>query len=483
MHKSNVFMKVTTILSIAFLYLGNALYAQLISDSLMISYTHQQVDSIYTSAGIPSFVGQAIYDVNVYKVLYETTGATGAVTTASGALFLPVNVPCGLPLISYQHGTLASESGLPSKLGGEALIGTIAASNGYAVVMPDYIGMGDSPGFHPYCHAQTEADAVIDIIRSGKSFCNSNGYALNDQLFLMGYSQGGHATMAAIKEIETNYSSEFNVVASAPMAGPYDISGVQRELLEKDSVYSQPGYLPYIIMGYNEVYNLYDSLQEIFAPPYDSIVATLFDGTNGMGTINGYLPSIPKNMIDSAYFANFLADSLHPFKEALRDNDLYDWVPQTHIRMIHCAGDNVVPYEHAQIAYDAFIAAGADSVELINNGSMDHGPCGELSIIGAKLFFDSKAELCGLAPGTDEVLSDIKLLVYPNPSMGSFVVSISNTNILELNLVDLLGKEVFETGNTNQKEISIDLTIRPGIYFLRAKSVDGVVHSKKISVR
>ncbi|MBT6438346.1 MAG: T9SS type A sorting domain-containing protein [Flavobacteriales bacterium] len=478
-------MKIKNLLFIVFLYFGNTLYAQLLSDSLMISYTQQQVDSIYTSAGIPSFVGQTNYDVNVYKILYETTGATGAVTTASGALFLPENVSCGLPIISYQHGTLANESGLPSKLGGEALIGTIAASHGYAVVMPDYIGMGDSPGFHPYCHAQTEANAVLDIIRSGKLFCNSNGYALNDQIFLMGYSQGGHATMAAIKEIELNYSSEFNVVASVPMAGPYDISGVQRELLENDSVYSQPGYLPYIIMGYNEVYDLYDSLQEVFAPPYDSILATLFDGTNGMGTINGYLPSIPKNMIDSAYFANFLADSLHPFKEALRDNDLYNWVPQTHIRMAHCAGDNVVPYEHAQIAYDAFIAAGADSVELINNGNMDHGPCGELSIIGAKLFIDTKAELCGGGFGgaADKVLSDNKLLVYPNPSIGSFVASISNTNILELNLVDLLGKKVFETGNTNQKEVSIELTVRPGIYLLRAKSVDGVIHSKKISVK
>jgi hypothetical protein len=54
---------------------------------------------------------------------------------------------------------------------------------------------------------------------------------------------------------------------------------------------------------------------------------------------------------------------------------------------------------------------------------------------------------------------------------------------MELNLVDLLGKKVFEISNTNQKEVSIDLTIRPGIYFLRAKSVDGVIHLKKISVK
>ena len=38
--------------------------------------------------------------------------------------------------------------------------------------------------------------------------------------------------MAAVREIEENYSDQLRVTASAPMAGPYDMSGAQREMLE-----------------------------------------------------------------------------------------------------------------------------------------------------------------------------------------------------------------------------------------------------------
>ena len=379
---------------LGFLLAANTSFSQLISDTLLVSYTIQQLDSVYSASGIPAFVGEVNYPVDAYKIIYQTPDPAGNTTTASGVVFVPQNVPCDAPMVSYQHGTIADNSGVPSNMGGEFVIGLIAATHGYVVSMPDYLGMGDGPGFHPYCHAATEASAVLDLIRAGKEFCSNSGTSLNDQLFLMGYSQGGHATMAAIREIELYYPTEFNVVATVPMAGPYDISGVQRELLESDSVYSQPGYLPYIMLGYNEVYNLFDSIQEVLIPPYDSLVEVLFDGNHGMGTINSYMLNVPKQMIDSVYFANYDADSLHPFKEALRDNDLYDWVPQTFIRMIHCSGDDVVPFEHAQIAYDAFIAAGSDSVELVDGGPLGHGDCAQNAIIGAKLFIDSRAHFC-----------------------------------------------------------------------------------------
>jgi hypothetical protein len=36
--------------------------------------------------------------------------------------------------------------------------------------MPDYIGMGGSPGLHPYVHAASEATASIDMIRAAREF-------------------------------------------------------------------------------------------------------------------------------------------------------------------------------------------------------------------------------------------------------------------------------------------------------------------------
>ena len=69
----------------------------------------------------------------------------------------------------------------------------------------------------------------------------------------MGYSQGGHATMATVKELEINFINELTVTASAPMAGPYSMSEAQAEML--NTVYPNPGYFPYIIFAYQNVYN------------------------------------------------------------------------------------------------------------------------------------------------------------------------------------------------------------------------------------
>ena len=65
------------------------------------------------------------------------------------------------------------------------------------------IGLGEGEGIHNYMHAETEASATIDLIIYGKELAYELlGVSSNNQLFLFGYSQGGHATMAAVKEIE-----------------------------------------------------------------------------------------------------------------------------------------------------------------------------------------------------------------------------------------------------------------------------------------
>ena len=86
--------------------------------------------------------------------------------------------------------------------------------------------MGDNPGIHPYVHWESEATASIDLIRASREFLmDSLEIWDNNQLFLTGYSQGGHSTMAIHKYIKVNnLQSEFNVVASAPMSGPYALS-------------------------------------------------------------------------------------------------------------------------------------------------------------------------------------------------------------------------------------------------------------------
>ena len=195
------------------------------------------------------------YSVDTYKIVYETTDVDGSATVASGAFCIPVSPECqGFPIAVYEHGTSLRKVDVPSEDIQETYIGRIFAAGGYQVVMPDYLGMGESPGLHPYCHGESEATATLDMIRAVREaqFLGEipGMEPDNGELFLTGYSQGGHAAMATHKHIEeNNLLEEFNVIASAPCSGPYEITGAMADTILAAS-YSNPGYIVYIMASY-----------------------------------------------------------------------------------------------------------------------------------------------------------------------------------------------------------------------------------------
>jgi hypothetical protein len=264
------------------------------------------------------------------------------------------------------------------------------ATSGYLCAMPDYLGMGDSPGLHPYIHAKSEATAVIDMLRACRDFAPTVGRAWDNRLFLFGYSQGGHATMATHREIQQNYGPEFTVTGSAPMAGPYDCSGVQANVITSFDPYPTPGYLPYVIYSYDFVYKIVPDADALFKPPYDSILPTMFNGLYAMGDINSICPEVPREMVKDSVMAAFEADPNHPLKVALRKNDLYNWVPQTPVKMFYCSSDDQVNYMNSIVAYNAFIAAGATNVSLFETANnLTHGECALPTMLFGKLYLDS----------------------------------------------------------------------------------------------
>ena len=184
------------------------------------------IDAEFAALGFPI---RARFAVAIYKIVYETIDADGAATQASGALLVPQEAAGPRPMMTYQHGTLTARDEAPSAGGGEQVIGLAYATDGYLAVLPDLLGLGDSPGLHPYVHAATSASAVIDMLRAARDFAAMDGLELNGQLFITGYSQGGYTAMAAHRELEASYEDEFAVTASAPMAGPYDLSGVMAD--------------------------------------------------------------------------------------------------------------------------------------------------------------------------------------------------------------------------------------------------------------
>ena len=412
------------------------------------------------------------YDVSLYKIVYTTIDANENPTIASGALAIPNTNECtDFPLAVYQHGTVLNKEDVPSRDNGEAILPKIFASGGYYALTPDYIGLGDSPGLHPYVHAASEATAAIDMMRAVRQFLNDSlGVQDNGELFITGYSQGGHGAMALHKYIEdNNMLEEFNVIASAPASGPYALSESQMNLIISNEPYSNPGYLVYTMSSYEMVYgDIYNEYIDILQSPYDVIVVHFFDGNNTtlyMDDLNPLLPNQVQDLMQPDYYADLIANENHPLRLALIDNDNYNWVPERPITMYYCTEDEQVTFENSLTALDYMTTNGAENVEAINAGPFSHGDCILPAMTGIWNLFQSLKTPCTLT-GIEE--NQIISSIYPNPVQNN--LSIVTTEISDrYELLNAMGQVVLIGTNSNTNlQFKLDVSdLKNGVYFLR----------------
>ena len=363
--------------------------SQLVSYEKIDSLTITDLETIISNFGAGGLIIPQ-YPIDVYRVIYDTEYGNG-MTQVSGALVVPVNPDCPVPLVSYQHGTTSNKMNVPSFGSSELNIAMIFASEGNVIVAPDYIGLGASTvEIHPYVHSHSQAHSTINLLRAARQINETDiDMNLSDQLFLFGYSQGGHATAAAVKYIETEYSDEFKVTASAPMSGPYDLAGAQTDYVNSGQPYATPGYLPFLVFGYQAVYgDLYDSIPQVFRAPYDTLLYPLFAaGNTGIGTINGLCDPIPPNMFTTEAEMLFNTDANYPLRVRLEENSLISWTPQSTMRMYYCTGDEQVYFRNSQIADSIWTLNGAPDVMGVQVGTGDHGDCVQPALMAGRFLF------------------------------------------------------------------------------------------------
>jgi hypothetical protein len=368
----------------------HAIRGQLLPSQGSNLYSSAQINFGLMLAGVPMAVTN---DVRVYRMVYETVDPWGGRTVASGALALPQGpgLARALPLCSYQHGTLASRNEAPSRSSSnEQFLGVVLAATGYAAALPDGLGLGESSIIQPYHHAAAEATAAVDFLRAVRGWCAERGVALNGQVFILGYSHGGHATLALQREIEEYHAGEFALAASAPMAGAYDLSGVMTKDFLSGRPMPAPYYFALLLASYQSIYHLAESLGELLAPPYDTVLPPLLDGQHTGADIDAVLPANVTSLLKPAYLAAFRADPNHPLRQVLRDNDLHRWTPKSPTRLYHCRGDLDVLFANSQVAVDSFHRRGAVQVVLVDpNSAADHGGCALPSLLQAKAWFDT----------------------------------------------------------------------------------------------
>jgi len=436
--------------------------AQITSIELIQHYTIDDIYNIVDGLGIPDDFVAVNYEVDFYRIGYTTAHPNGSDVVVSGALCIPSSTACPFPLSSYQHGTIALRSDAPSYQSAEGLLCALHASSGFVVAAADYIGLGSSPLLHLYVHAESEANTCVELLRAARDLQGDLGYNLSDELFIWGYSQGGHATAALQRKLETELTEEFSLTASAPMSGPYSISGVQAEVLTADEPYPTPGYLPYVVFSYQEAYGtIFNNINEVFIEPYASALPDLFDGNHSMGEINDFCPDIPNQMLQPAFRAAYENDPEHPMRIALQDNDVMDWAPQIPTLLIYCTGDDQVAYENALVAEEAFYNQGSISVGTADMGNFNHGVCAPFAMYEGLYFFSQYIE----SPFSPIVQADI---INPSEENGG------NDGIINIS-VNAPGDWTFEWSNADENLSPENLI--PGEYTLTIISENGCVVS------
>jgi predicted esterase len=357
----------------------------LIRSEFIGEYTPAQIKARYNT--IPQVGLLTQYSVKAYKLVYLTTNTDGKEIQASGAVLIPVTTKA-LPILSQQHGTIQNDQSAPSYYGTNTeawSFGTVLSSTGYVVSAPDYIGYGASNSVpHPYQHAQSLATASADMLRAVKEFCKQNSVNLNSQLFLAGYSEGGYATMALHKHLETNLANEFTVTASAPGAGAYNTTAFAQHIIGSNQPLSFINTYLWVLETVDRVYKLNRPYSYYVNEPY---ATELENGSQGVDPLVS-----PQQLFRASFRSTVQNGTDAAFMAALRDNDIYDWKPNAPLALFHGTADDYVPYFNSENAYAAMQARGATQVELRPVQGGDHFSSVAAYSLGVLFYFNGFLE-------------------------------------------------------------------------------------------
>jgi hypothetical protein len=356
--------------------------------------------------------GTPVCDVLMYHIRYETVGGAGEPTTASAALMVPTGVggSCtgARPTVLYAHGTTTDKNfNMTNSQNAETLFLTaIFASQGYIVVAPNYAGYDTSTlPYHPYLIAGQQSKDMIDALAAARTALPLASATLtkdDGRLFVTGYSQGGYVAMATQRAMQ---DAGMVVTAAAPMSGPYALSAFVDAVFYGEVNGDGPISATFLLTAYQHAYgNMYTDPAEVFSPQYASGIDSLLPTTSlrsqlyatgklpqyalfstafpapqfaditppptpadlapvfalGFGSDNLLLNSFRLQYLQDAQahpdggfpaLTNGMAASQSelPWRRALQNNDLRDWIPTAPVQLCGGALDPIVFYFNTQL--------------------------------------------------------------------------------------------------------------------------------------
>ena len=194
-----------------------------------------------------------------FLITYRSRGVQSEPIVTSGYLLLPkAKVPQGgWPVLVWAHGTTGvADTCAPSgdyaggpvhvyqQIAAKALNAWLA--RGYAVVAPDYQGLG-TPGGHPYMNAQSQLHTVVDAVRATHHL---QPYKFSKNWYVMGHSQGGAASLKVAADGQKD-APEFNLRGAIALApGGYQYEGIAEYVASNPQITTDvAAFFPIVLLG------------------------------------------------------------------------------------------------------------------------------------------------------------------------------------------------------------------------------------------
>jgi predicted esterase len=416
--------------------------ATIITAQLAGHATQAQLDAGTSASGVQALTGTAQCDVDIRYVLYMTRDPAGEPATASTAVFVPSGTAADCtgqrPVLLYAHGTTIEKGFNMADIVNNdegSLMAAMFAAQGYIVVAPNYLGYDKSSlTYHPYLNGEAQAVDMIDGLRAAKLHLTAAGSATtpSSQLFLSGYSEGGHVALATQKVMERDYSSEFTVTASAPMSGPHNLTKFIAQINSGPDVCADLGssdvnctvnagatlFTPLLLTGWQKSYgDLYSSAASVYQSPYGAATETLLPTNSTVEELltGGKLPADSTfrklfgtgGLIQETFRASYFTDANSGFKAAAARNTLLGWTPQAPMALCYSAADPTV-YAYNSTDLQADMATRGVAVPALDVRGNTATIAGTLGVAAAQVAggFQVTYPAAGTAVGTAGTESD-----------------------------------------------------------------------------
>lgn len=280
-----------------------------------------------------------------YSGHYKSVDENGDSLLLSGRIILPKEGKISRVMI-VSHYTIGDNAEAPSN---EVTIESMYAAKGLAVIQSDYLGYGiTADRVHPYLCSTVTARNVIDMYFASLYFLKAIGRAPEfDDVFLLGFSQGGAVTLSVAQELELNHP-EVRVRLMMAGGGPYDICATYDTLMENDFT-DYPCAIPMIIQGMKVGNHLDIDYKDFFQQRMvDNLDEWINTKNYTMGEITQLIGSKQISSIMTPQAMDKASEKMTDLYRAMVDNSaINEIMPSCPMYIFHSLDDKVVPFINA----------------------------------------------------------------------------------------------------------------------------------------